>query len=403
MNYENLAAILLIAISYYLFSTQFFKFSAEIEGRTVAFSSRLAAFLIIYLWFVLASAMKIPLSINWLVFLCILVTEVYIILYSDWMVAAALSLFYVILSLGINMIFRSITAIILNVSLDHFDSNPSYLKVYPILGGFITMAVLLFFLRRVHFSVQLKKMLTYRKSLSFYLWTEVCIYAFLIVLLFIFDHTDNSIGIKLWGIKSVVFSASMLNLVVIYALRVADLQYYMDKQQEISEKLIREKADINKMWQLAYTDMLTNCQNRHLLNKRLEEYAAYGTSITLAFLDVNGLKNVNDRYGHMEGDYYLISVCQVFNEAIKQYNIDLFRYGGDEFVLISNSLSEETMSKILSQANEDLKKGSGRYLRSISYGVVHGECSQYPKLLKAADTQMYQHKQQHYYVNRKTT
>lgn len=116
MNYENLAAILLIAISYYLFSTQFFKFSAEIEGRTVAFSSRLAAFLIVYLWFVLASAMKIPLSINWLVFLCILVTEVYIILYSDWMVAAALSLFYVILSLGINMIFRSITAIILNVS-----------------------------------------------------------------------------------------------------------------------------------------------------------------------------------------------------------------------------------------------------------------------------------------------
>lgn len=394
---ENVIQIILIAISYHLFSNEFFKFSSQIKGVKTPYKVRFLSFFIIFIWFVIASLLELPLVVNWLVFLILLGVEVHVVFHYGFLTSYALSMFCVITGLIVNVLFRSLAAVFLEVPLNLFDNTRSPIKTIPIFFGFLVVALLIYILRRIKFTSKLEKMLQNRESLVFYARTEAYIYLFLIIQLLVFSQSGSAIGIKIWGIKSSLFSAMVLIIAIIYSLRVVSLHYYMDKQHETQKNLIQEKKDINKLWKLAFTDMLTGCSNRQLLDRRLEEYAKYGGSITLAFVDINGLKTVNDRYGHVEGDNYLISVSQAIMTVMEGSNIDLFRYGGDEFVMMSNSLSEGEIKKLLCKANELLKsKEQIRYERSISYGVVQGDAGDYRNLLIAADDCMYRFKEKYY-------
>lgn len=396
MSERDLMQLTLIAVSYFLFSNEFFKFSAEIKKEQVSYGPRFLCFSFIYLWFIFAGYLELPLVLNWFVFLILLGLEVHIVFSFDFIVSYALSMFCIIMGLAANVFFRSLASILIDVPLNVFDNTWSTIKVYPIFFGFMAMVLLLRFLRRIQFPEQLERMLHYKKSLIFYTWTEVFICLFLMIQLLAYMQSGNEMGIKTWGIKSSLFSVIVLVITIVYSLRVASLHHYMYKQHEISDRLIQEKKDINNLWKLAYTDMLTGCNNRQLLDKRLEEYAGYGGSITLAFIDVNGLKIINDQYGHIEGDHYLISISQMLSKVGDGLNIDLFRYGGDEFVMMSNTLNEQDLTELLVQVNQQLASDSSLYSRSISYGVVHGDCTDYQKLIADADEKMYQHKIKYY-------
>lgn len=396
MNKTDVIKIICMAIAYYLFSNEFFKFAAEIKGEKISYQFRFFSFFVIYVWFMIASYLELPLVVNWFIFLIILGLEIHAAFALDYVVSYSLSLFCVIMGLATNVFFRSLISILLNLPLDVFDNTLTTLKAYPIFLGFVVMILILYFLRRIHFTSKLKQLLHYRKSLVFYTWTEICIYLFLMVQLLAYSQSGNELGIKTWGVKSSLFSVIVLIIANIYSLRVASLHYYMQKQHEIHDQLIQEKKDINKLWTLAYTDILTGFNNRQLLDKRLEEYARYGDSITLAFIDVNGLKIINDQCGHMEGDHYLTDVARVLSDVTDGHNIDLFRYGGDEFVMMSNSLSENELVSLLNQVNERLGSDSTQYSHSISYGVIHGNCTNYRQLISDADERMYQHKLKHY-------
>lgn len=389
--------IILIAVSYYWFSNEFFKFSSDIKKVKISSAVRFTTFLIVFVWFMLASLLELPLVVNWFIFLIILGLEVHFIFHYDLLTSYAISLFCVITGLAVNIFFRSFISILLGVPLHLFDKSKASIKTIPILLGFLAMSLLLFALRRFHFTLKLEKMLQNRESLVFYARTEIYIYLFLMIQLPVFTQSDSAMGIKTWGIKSALFSILIMIIAIIYSLRVASLHFYMEKRHEIRRHLIQEKEDVNKLWKLAFTDILTGCDNRQLLDRRLEEYVNYGGSITLAFIDVNSLKTVNDQYGHLEGDHYLVCVAQTLAEVIKGANVDLFRYGGDEFVMMSNILDEKDITKLLLQANELLSSDAQiPYLRSVSYGVVRGECADYRSLLAQADQIMYQFKANHY-------
>lgn len=398
MNIKNLIMITVLAVSYYFFSNEFFKFAAEIKQEKVSYRCRFVCFFFVYLWFLTASYLELPLILNWFVFLILLGLEIRLVFAFDFLVSYGLALFCVIMGLAVNVFFRSLASILLRIPLRAFDNSDmaTTMKSYPIFLGFMFMVVLLYVLRKIRFPEKLERMLHYKKSLVFYTRTEVIIYIFLMAQLLAYTQSGNDMGIKTWGIKSVLFSAVVLVITIIYSLRVASLHYYMDRQHEIRSQLIQDKKDINNLWKLAYTDMLTGCHNRQLLDKRLEEYAGYGSTMTLAFIDINGLKTTNDQYGHMEGDRYLIDVTRILADHIAGLNIDLFRYGGDEFVMMSSTLDEKEVTDLLTRASEQLVKIPAPYTRSISFGVVRGDCSEYQKLIDEADEMMYQHKLEYY-------
>lgn len=393
---QDLFPILLTASCYLPFNDVFFRFCGDIKGEKATGLSRVLSFLLIYGWFVIAGTLELPLVVNWSVFLLILGFLVYRLFSFDFIESYTLSLFCVIMGLLVNIFFRSFASIILNKPLSQFDSSRYNLKVYPIALGFLVMVVILQIVRKKRVLERIKIMLQYRESLNFYFRTEICIFIFINSQLLLYSQTTNELGVKLWGIKASLFCGIVLIVTIIYALRVALLHYYVQRRYDNRSQFLRNKEDTNRLWTLAHTDMLTGCNNRHLLDKRLEEYAGYGGSITLGFIDINGLKVVNDQHGHIEGDIYLKKVAEILIGLCKECKADVFRYGGDEFVVMSNTLSEEKITDTLKKANEMLKEESKEFFYSISYGVVHGESGDYKKLIREADEKMYHYKSSHY-------
>ena len=85
----------------------------------------------------------------------------------------------------------------------------------------------------------------------------------------------------------------------------------------------------------AQTDSLTNRASRRHLHEYLEATGAAiarGEIVPLAFLDLNGFKLVNDRYGHRSGDELLRAVAKSLHEQCRESDL-VARYGGDEFII----------------------------------------------------------------------
>lgn len=153
----------------------------------------------------IASCLELPLVVNWFIFLILLGLEVRLAFSFDLLVSYGLALFCVIMGLALNVFFRSLVSILLNIPVSTFDNALSSIKSFPIFLGFTAMVFLMYGLRRSHFSAQLERMMRYRKSLVFYTWTEVFIYLFLMIQLLAYSQSGNEMGIKTWGINPLFF------------------------------------------------------------------------------------------------------------------------------------------------------------------------------------------------------
>ncbi|MBB4641390.1 GGDEF domain-containing protein [Rhizorhapis suberifaciens] len=97
-------------------------------------------------------------------------------------------------------------------------------------------------------------------------------------------------------------------------------------------------------------DTLTPLYNRRYLinaiNDRLKRLGRYGTRSILVFMDVDGLKSINDTHGHCAGDYALIHIAGLLSANVRATDI-VARIGGDEFALVLEELSkEEAVAKL---------------------------------------------------------
>jgi len=104
--------------------------------------------------------------------------------------------------------------------------------------------------------------------------------------------------------------------------------------------LVRERSE---MAEHAMKDALTGLGNRRAFDSRLRQEIArarrYGTGLALAIMDLDGFKDVNDRYGHPVGDQLLIHVGHILNATLRSTDIPA-RYGGDEFTIIMPETSK---------------------------------------------------------------
>ncbi len=102
----------------------------------------------------------------------------------------------------------------------------------------------------------------------------------------------------------------------------------MDHQQEQSLKRLYEETTI---------DGLTRVYNRRFLDQRLQEEVAYArrhrTELSLALIDIDHFKSINDRYGHQTGDRVLESVAKIIQDQLRTEDV-VARYGGEEFALV---------------------------------------------------------------------
>lgn len=124
-------------------------------------------------------------------------------------------------------------------------------------------------------------------------------------------------------------------------MRVGVLVFILLQAQMATRKAIH----IMRLSRLATTDALTGCQNRTAYLQRLVELDGKpGVGVIMA--DLNNLKTINDSYGHNAGDDALIRCARCFTGAFARYG-DCYRIGGDEFVFLGASLTQELLTQIM--------------------------------------------------------
>lgn len=186
--------------------------------------------------------------------------------------------------------------------------------------------------------------------------------------------------------------------------------YFLSSIQDISELKQAENALDNSLIKLrkAYKELqksssidgLTGVYNitsfKKLLFYSFEQYKRYQTPATLVFIDLNDFKNVNDVYGHLNGDKALISLATKLQNIVRQSD-SVGRYGGDEFaVLLSNTSIEEATDlcnrignhfEFTSEEGDVIQVGMSVGVSPLSYDMFTVE-----QWLSKADELMYKHK-----------
>ncbi len=175
---------------------------------------------------------------------------------------------------------------------------------------------------------------------------------------------------------------------------------YVGTGRDITDKIKHEE----ELSYLAHHDILTGLPNRVLLHDRIDHSIVMAhrakRKLALMFLDLNRFKAVNDRLGHAVGDKLLKQVAQRLNALLREGDT-VCRNGGDEFIILMESISHDEDIAILAQ--KIVKDISTTFLietQEVNIGVSIG-ISIYPdngnthtELIKNADTAMYRAKEE---------
>lgn len=156
----------------------------------------------------------------------------------------------------------------------------------------------------------------------------------------------------------------------------------------------RKKAEQRLVF-LGYHDYLTGLYNRRFFEEEMKRLdRARNLPLTIVMADVNGLKLVNDSFGHLEGDQLLKNVAASMRNGFRADDI-LARIGGDEFAVILPNTCMDTAEQIVMRAKEQVKQFSDtRILHSVSFGFATktSEEEDLHEVFTAAENIMYRHK-----------
>ena len=179
---------------------------------------------------------------------------------------------------------------------------------------------------------------------------------------------------------------------------------YTDEINELGDKIQslenRLSEQISFVRSQAYVDGLTGLGNRTAyedLVKQLDDEIRQGTAdFSVALFDMNGLKEINDRLGHTQGDQAIAALAA----ALKQFFTEekLFRIGGDEFIVIFAGSPADMQSR-LGEVDRLLEQSAGATAAGGCAVFTPGSDSSYREVFMRADNAMYDVKKK-YYLNR---
>ena len=158
-----------------------------------------------------------------------------------------------------------------------------------------------------------------------------------------------------------------------------------------------EKKRMENLEIQAFYDALTGLYNRFFGMLTLNDWIINKKLFSLAFIDLDNLKYINDKYGHEEGDQYIIKVSGYLKSLLT--GCIVCRVGGDEFMMLMPNIGVDDADKLMNELQDALSNAEyphGRdYSYSLSYGIVAVKADNAlppADILRVADERMYQNK-----------
>jgi len=174
----------------------------------------------------------------------------------------------------------------------------------------------------------------------------------------------------------------------------------IDKEHEHEVRNIIQ--DINS---LLILDSLTNLYNRRYINQmlpvELERNSDYTKHISIAMVDIDGFKKINDTYGHYAGDMVLKNFSDTMTKYIRNDRDWIARYGGDEFLICLHNVDSKEAEKILERLRKAIEDMTVEVENKVikvtaSFGLITVKDTglKPDELIKLADNKLYEAKKQ---------
>lgn len=183
--------------------------------------------------------------------------------------------------------------------------------------------------------------------------------------------------------------------------------YLVSKRLEIRrvrEELISSTIQRELVRQQSFTDPLTEIYNRHSLEEIAGRFISHARrlkgSLSLLLIDVDRFKDVNTRFGHLTGDMVLADTAALLKSSVRGSDA-VFRYGGDEFLVILADTSRTGATKVVERISASLLEWNETgnlegFELSLSIGVSEwSDGMTLDQLLDEADREMYAAKASH--------
>ena len=153
----------------------------------------------------------------------------------------------------------------------------------------------------------------------------------------------------------------------------------------------------NKIKIMATYDAMTGCLNRATGMRMLEDLIRQKNDIIICFIDINGLKEINDVLGHEQGDALILNSVKIIKENIREEDL-LIRLGGDEFLICFVNMDIDQVNKTWLRVLDKIKLANEEdkpYIISLSHGIAEikkSDRNMLDELIREADIMMYEEK-----------
>ena len=172
--------------------------------------------------------------------------------------------------------------------------------------------------------------------------------------------------------------------------------------QELQSAIVERQRAEDALRNLTLTDDLTGLYNHRGFFTLAEHHRKIarrtGKSSVLIYADMDGLKEINDAFGHIEGSSAIAQTAMILRKTFRDSDI-VARLGGDEFAILSPDVSAEQAEKILERLRNNLDlhnaEGTNGYHLSLSIGAIcveRNDASSIEELVALADRAMYENK-----------
>lgn len=397
----QLLIILLFSPAYFYCNWQYFQYIGEQTGRRIVrWKGVGATFAVNYILFIACSYLQLHLIVNWTAFAVFLVAETALLFRCPLRQSVFHGLTCALIGLSINILSRSVMAIVQDIPASAFDGtspNNEY-KFIPVAAAFILAGAVFQIIRKTAWMERVGTIAADPSNLKFSTRLITAMYCYLFLNLLVYYMPGNYLIFKIWVVKACISVLVGYYIATLYAFKMSRLNRYREQNHAAHEELLKRMQEENELHFLAYTDPLTGCCNRKYFSMLLTQRMEKRDRFCLCFADLDGLKCVNDEFGHQAGDRYIVAVAQQFGSVCAEDKDILCRYGGGEFLILLDGIDAPRAEKKLQNVQEALKSKSKSeefpFELSLSVGIVDAAGYREPDtLIYEADRRMYAGKQ----------